>query len=1573
MRSYCEEIETGSKKSNLPDLQEHFLRIKEWYKKQHLDFQELLSNEMYSALKNKLGEQLQSISSLSDNLHSKLSLFSVAEWVCKHILSCFSYGPKVVDGTLLNGTKQERSWFEVNYDFPSLVEILQYQLKKYNAGSDLNLYVLLEDRDVRNKLTHAGKTEICLSAIRFYNVLRDMLIFLEPESSAELPRFVYPKSLNCNINDFFAHANDFDFENNTTILCVGSLHDISREHKELLANLPWDFVIDFDGFSDFGGLSAAVKRKNVNKQLLTKNVAYNLVYTKGFTHWLKCGEFVNYTHAQNKGLDSQIVSLLTAQQPFYDGINFNDTPVYRNDIITKVIEVCATVHNPVVIVYLHGDEDIAKSVISACERKLINISYSFTGVYYISASSSKKIENDVFSAYISYGSDYSNEYSFLCGDLESFLTDLSQYRDQLPVEVNSSTGKRLPSINGTDEVSANDYTNLFAYFETLYTDIGSDTLEESERQIENYRRGGYAPWCAFATGNVVETMLDIDYIKHINKIKTNLGRIQQHSREKIFAIEHIPGIGGSTLLRKIGWDLHMDYPVLLIKKYDKQKTKSLITSLYDTLRKGIVILADSDLLDMEELERDIRNLDRPCVLIYSTRQSKNQHSENKIPLSKITSSSEKQLRVIFERCSPLSKSEINKKNSEYDKYITQDSSMHTPFIIGLYYMEKDFLGLKSYVEQIANEISDLTKYKAMAFICLADIYGQCLIPATLINNFINIHPSANMLEGYSHMKGIFIRQTKNGMTTYKSKHYLLSKKMLDFCCQKIYYTDSITALSSLALDFVTFMLKACENNFSELYRDILEKIFITSRSVDAIGQSNFSQIIEKIITPEARKNVLLQLAERTAEIADKRDVDKVPELFMMTAHFYGHLSRMCSKSDMGSVNFKEAQKYVSKAIEYMEMCNKTDPVVLHMYGESKLSALQQDCKELSLVNASYPEIDYISFEDQIRDTSEIFEKVAEAGSPEYAYTSKMAMYIEYLVFVYKTKNINTSADFNKLSDVQRGYQVAINELIESLDEISMGETSYSIFIRLTNKYRSNIMLNDFGNAINFYDNRLKELLQKSPDAVMEIVSARAGLVHSLLGKYKINAKDGTSYYSDIPDSDIDRILALLDATLEQGFDINRYHERQRRMSVCNTWFKIAKFSKRPIEQGIHVAQKWADYEEKHPNKDARPYYYLYVLYYLSILDGNISNSSESLKYQKVAYDKARFLGQNTENIRDLLVNGIGMSRLHEIHQINSTIDGIRNNLIKPMRFSGVLEKVEAKKGYVVLREPLGWIKATAKFKTGEGNTLSEMQQSHKVEFYGGFSFEQISAIDVFVKDIDANESLNDKVSKFTNQVSKAMDKITNHTSLKLYYKIGDQVLFLPKYIYSDYNNGTKAYVNGLVGETKAGVSIDDLLQYSENELNKHGGIQKVLESISQMSSDINVIVKNVSNKGNLSVSIYDTGKTLDEILILSPKNESLTKDNISKSEVLKNDCKHVDLIQSEEIKILKELKGKNVLLNVKKETTNGLSGDFCFNGITYKGLIPSLSVKMRKKYICKNLNVRVISCDSINSIILRII
>jgi hypothetical protein len=1500
MRDYCAEIAKG-RKTDLSALHKQFHQIKEWYKKQHCDFHVLLLNEMYSALEDKLSEQLLSINSISDNLDSKLSLFSVAEWVCKHMLSCFSYGPKNIDGTVLDGKNQEHSWFEVNYDFPSLIEILQYQLRKKNSGSGLNLSVLLEDRDVRNNLAHAGKTEICLSAIRFYNVLRDMLIFLESECSMELPLFIYPKSLNCSINDFFAHTNDFDFENNTTILCVGALHDISREHKELLANLPWDFVIDFDGYSDFGGLFEGVKRKNVNKQLLTKNVASNLVYTKGFTHWLKCGEFVSYKHARNRDQDSRIVSLLSEQKPFYDGLNFYETPTYQSEIMTKIIDTCAIAHNPVVIVYMHGDEEFAKNIILACERKLTNISYSFTGVYYISASASKQIEKAAFSAYFDYGNDYSKEYLFLCSDLESFLTDLSQYKNQLPIEGNPSTGKRLPSINGTDEVSANDYTNLFPYFEILYTDIDNVTIEEYDIQIDNFRRGGVAPWCAFATGSVVETMLTDEYVKYINKIKTNLGRRQQLSKEKIFAIEHIPGIGGSTLLRKVGWDLHTEYPVLLVKKYDKQKTKSLITNLYDTVRKGIAILADSDLVDMEELERDIRNLDRPCIFVYSTRQSKNQHNENKIPLSKITTTSEKQLRSIFEKYSPLNNFEISKKKAEYDKYITQDSSMHTPFIIGLYYMEKDFCGLKSYVEQIASEISDLNKYKAMIFICLADIYGQCLIPATLINKFLNIHPSANMLDGHSHMKGVFIRQTKNGMTSYKSKHYLLSEEILDFCCQKMYFLDSKTALSYIALEFVTFMLKACDDNFSILYRDILEKIFITSRSVDAIGQSNFSLIIEKIITPEARKNVLLQLAERTAAIADKRDVDKAPELFMMTAHFYGHLSRICSKSDLSNVNLKEAQRYANKAIEYMGKCNKVDPVVLHMFGEAKLSALQQECMEISVLSISNSEIDFNSFEDQIRNIGEIFDKVAEAGSPEYAYTSKMDMYVEYLVFVYKTKGIHTAVDYIKLSNVQRSYQVEINELIEFLDEISMGEITKSIFIKLTNKYRSNIMLNDFGYAINYYDNRLKELFQKNPDAVMEIVNTRAGLVNSLLGKYKINAKDGKSYYSEISESDVDRILTLLDATLEQGFDLNRYHERQRRMMVCNTWLKIAKFSKRSIEQGIRVAQKWADYEEKHPNKDARPYYYLYVLYYLSIIEGNVANSSESRKYQKMSYEKARSSGKNTDSIRDLFVEGIGMSKLSEIHQINLTIDGIRSKLIRPICFSGVLEKVEAKVGYVVLREPLGWIRASARFKTGEGNTLSEMQLSHKVDFYGGFSFEQITAIDVFVKDTDANESLETKAYKPTNQIAKTTDRNVQPTSLKMNY------------------------------------------------------------------------VKSVGNKVDFSLPIYDKGNTSEKTLTTSLEAKLITNTNMVKSATEVNDCKHIEVFHKGNIELLKELKGNDVLTHVIRETAKGLIGKFTFNDMEYEGLIPNLPRKIRSKHLNKSMKMRIISCESYNSIILRII
>ena len=84
----------------------------------------------------------------------------------------------------------------------------------------------------------------------------------------------------------------FDFNDCTTVLVADSFHDIPRDQLSFVANLPWDLVVDFDAYSDKGGLLANVTHNCIQKDVLTRTTAKGPQGLRmGTTLWYRCGEY----------------------------------------------------------------------------------------------------------------------------------------------------------------------------------------------------------------------------------------------------------------------------------------------------------------------------------------------------------------------------------------------------------------------------------------------------------------------------------------------------------------------------------------------------------------------------------------------------------------------------------------------------------------------------------------------------------------------------------------------------------------------------------------------------------------------------------------------------------------------------------------------------------------------------------------------------------------------------------------------------------------------------------------------------------------------------------------------------------------------------------------------------------------------------------------------------------------------------------------------------------------------------------------------------------------------------------
>lgn len=90
------------------------------------------------------------------------------------------------------------------------------------------------------------------------------------------------------------------------------------------------------------------------------------------------------------------------------------------------------------------------------------------------------------------------------------------------------------------------------------------------------------------------------------------------------------------------------------------------------------------------------------------------------------------------------------------------------------------------------------------------------------------------------------------------------------------------------------------------------------------------------------------------------------------------------------------------------------------------------------------------------------------------------------------------------------------------------------------------------------------------------------------------------------------------------------------------------------------------------------------------------------------------------------------------------------------------------------------------------------------------------------------------------------------------------VSFVPQYI--KYNiDGLPQYLNGLVNDTKGGIAWYDFDKFSW-ELSKQGGTAAVMDQLIDRGAPIPAVITSISDRGMYSLSIYDTGFALCDIM-----------------------------------------------------------------------------------------------------------
>lgn len=1028
MRKLCYELESGSHRAEVQKYRKLVEKIAKWHTDTVNQYSELLQYEtsmtVLSTELAKAQDELDLSGDLSYNFGAKLAYFSIAEALIKLILSCYSYGPSReffrehgFNDTLFDSIPDLKKdcttpWLNVKYNAYHMTEIVAKVLRDDNICFDYDFVALLTERIIRNNLTHASEASKCLSAIRCYNCIRSMLVFLDQKYEDELRRFNF--SVPFSFDDFLASPCDFNFENYTTILVVESVHDIRKDHRKVIANLPWDMVLDLDGYSDCGGLLSAVEHNRIMKSVLSTDSVKTVSFNRGETEWYRCGQYQQYNYIPR----SDVVQIeIPAYNPFIvkplvPNGGYQIREKYREtdlrSILRYIFKAAHKTDRPINIVAATDDFSIIKQIINTFHAEDIHEFFlTWVGITANSEAPNNILDSD----------EVGKNFAHFCCQSEQFFREFADRQAMFSVRTSIISSFSLMTKDGLVQIGENHRHNLSSCFEPLFD--GCEMLEpelQDEARNSFYKGNSVASWYVIANQHAVQIRRPDEYKQLMDKIGSYLGVLQIKAQKRLFFIKHRPGIGGSTFVRQLAWDLHKSYTVLYVKHYESGQIVKLIEDLYDNVlnKSPIVLVADDTLTSVKSLCDDVMRIERRCMLIISCRNTNNlislyQDSEQYALLS-LPDTVIGQLRLKYQNVSNLPVSTLRERDAHFYENIQRD--MNTPFIIGLYYLEKDY-NVKSYVEKIFRECAERRYLDLLAYLAMFDRYNYKNVPASFVRSVLGLKPRDEILNIVPSISSLITKDASQ-TDSYRFKHNLLSSSYLSSYCQRFFENSIADMIYSLTKSIITIVAAMySQNKLTDGHLNMLISVIIQNRNDydTELEDLNLSTLLREVVRPEKQRSILEMLYNHFVSVADSyveddeiSDNNLVMHLIRrLVSHACAHLGRMYSR---GEQNYKLAREWIERGIQYVP---DQDPDIFHMAGTITMDELRSCWKKdldmlgMNSIERSKLISEQSQYENSLAQAESYFEKACDYGSPVYGYPSMLALYFHYLKYIFELK------------------------------------------------------------------------------------------------------------------------------------------------------------------------------------------------------------------------------------------------------------------------------------------------------------------------------------------------------------------------------------------------------------------------------------------------------------------------------------------------------------------------------------------------------------------------------------------
>lgn len=427
---------------------------------------------------------------------------------------------------------------------------------------------------------------------------------------------------------------------------------------------------------------------------------------------------------------------------------------------------------------------------------------------------------------------------------------------------------------------------------------------------------------------------------------------------------HWPGGGGSTVARRIAWNLHSQFPTFVAKRVVPGSLIERLQFVFSLTRMPILVLVEDSVSSSEDMDRiydRTRSANVPVVFLQIQRREIAPAQDSGIYVGGMLDNAEA---VAF--AAKLA-AEVPERRTKLESLIgLSDRRRRTPFYFGLVAFGEDFMGLEPYVARRLEEASEPV-LAACRISSLLYHFGQQATPLQLLASSVGVPRDRLVTLSIvlpRRLQELFVKDSEH---SFRPAHELIAGEILEQILSQG-HGDKRNWRFGLADSTVELIdVAAVHYQHPGGATSILVRSVVIERrdheTPAGLLEGQFSDLIDRIPSSDGQRRVLERLTEK----------------FPDDAHFWAHLGRFYTRI---ARDHEKAFHAHQKSLEL----DADDPVLFHMAG----MALRGELDDLmdKFDQGSFGEEEESRMRSLVEEALRRFESARELdGRSEYSYTS----------------------------------------------------------------------------------------------------------------------------------------------------------------------------------------------------------------------------------------------------------------------------------------------------------------------------------------------------------------------------------------------------------------------------------------------------------------------------------------------------------------------------------------------------------------------------------------------------------